>query len=44
MSQSATDFFTSMPKSRQHILSLVILFIVPFVLFFDITLGGKELE
>ena len=44
MSQSTTDFFTSMPKSRQHILSLVILFIVPFVLFFDITLGGKELE
>lgn len=39
-----TDFFYSLPKSRQHIFSLAILFIVPFILFFDITLGGMELE
>lgn len=41
---SSTDFFYKLPKSRQHIVALAIIFVIPFVLFFDITLGGKELQ
>jgi len=39
-----SDFFYKLPSSRQHLISLAILFIVPFVLFFETTLGGKEIE
>lgn len=38
------DFFYRLPTSRQHIFSLLILFIVPLVMFFQTTLGGKEIE
>lgn len=41
---SSTDFFYTLPKSRQHIIALVILFVIPLILFFDTTLGGKELQ
>ncbi|MBO6523483.1 MAG: YfhO family protein [Balneolaceae bacterium] len=43
-STSTSDFFYKLPKSRQHIISLAILFIIPLILFFDTTLGGKELQ
>ena len=39
-----TDFFYRLPKSRQHSIALAILFFIPLILFFDITVGGKELE
>ncbi len=38
------DFFYRLPRSRQHIISLLVLFIVPLVMFFQTTLGGKEIE
>lgn len=38
------DFFYNLSVSRQHIISLVILFIIPLVLFFDATLGGKQIQ
>lgn len=38
------DFFYRLPRSRQHIISLFVLFIVPLVMFFQTTLGGKEIE
>lgn len=38
------DFFYNLSVSRQHIISLVILFIVPLILFFDATLGGKQIQ
>ncbi len=38
------DFFYRLPRSRQHIISLLILFVVPLVLFFNTTLGGKEID
>lgn len=41
---SSTDFFYQLPTSRQHIVALAILFIIPLILFFDTTLGGKELQ
>lgn len=40
----STDFFYKLPSSRQHIITLAILFIIPLILFFDTTLGGKELQ
>lgn len=43
-SSSTTDFFYKLPKSRQHIIALAILFVIPLILFFDTTLGGKELQ
>ncbi len=46
MSQTndSPDFFYKLPRSRQHIISLAVLFIIPFILFFETTLGGKELQ
>ncbi|MFV1883429.1 MAG: YfhO family protein [Balneola sp.] len=41
---STPDFFYKLPKSRQHIIALAILFVIPLILFFDTTLGGKELQ
>ena len=41
---STSDFFYRLPKSRQHIIALAILFVIPFILFFETTLGGKELQ
>ncbi len=38
------DFFQNLPASRQHIIALAILFVIPLILFFDTTLGGKELQ
>lgn len=38
------DFFENLPASRQHIIALAILFVIPLILFFDTTLGGKELQ
>jgi hypothetical protein len=38
------DFFYRLPRSRQHIISLFILFAVPLILFFNTTLGGKEID
>lgn len=43
-SSSSSDFFYRLPKSRQHVIALAILFIIPLILFFDTTLGGKELQ
>lgn len=39
-----SDFFHKLSKPIQHSIALAILFIVPLILFFDITLGGKELQ
>ncbi|HBQ61484.1 MAG TPA: hypothetical protein DD671_18220, partial [Balneolaceae bacterium] len=41
---SSQDFFSKLPDSRQHIVALLILFIIPFVLFTAITIGGQELQ
>jgi hypothetical protein len=38
------DFFTKLPESRQHIIALLILFLVPFFLFTATTIGGKEFQ
>ncbi|MCR9133740.1 MAG: YfhO family protein [bacterium] len=39
-----SDFFYRLPLKWQHIVSIAILFIVPLVLFFQTTLGGKEIQ
>ena len=39
-----TDFFSNLPKSRQHIILLAILFVVPLILFLETTIGGKQLQ
>ena len=39
-----SDFFYRLPRSRQHIVSLTFLFLLPLVLFFESTIGGKELQ
>lgn len=39
-----SDFYTRLPQTRQHIISLLILFVVPLILFFNTTIGGKEIE
>ncbi|GAB5410857.1 MAG: YfhO family protein [Balneolaceae bacterium] len=41
---NSSDFFSQLPSSRQHIIALAILFVIPLILFFDTTLGGKELQ
>ncbi len=41
---SSSDFFYKLPESRQHLIALLILFVIPLVFFFDTTLGGKELQ
>lgn len=38
------DFFSKLPESRQHIVALLILFLIPFFLFTATTIGGKELQ
>lgn len=38
------DFFSKLPESRQHIIALLILFLIPFVLFTATTIGGKEFQ
>lgn len=38
------DFFTKLPESRQHIVALLILFLVPFFLFTATTIGGQEFQ
>ncbi len=43
-STSTSDFFYKLPKSRQHIISLAVLFFVPFILFTATTIGGKEFQ
>ena len=37
-----TDFFYQFPRSIQHGIALAILFVIPLILFFDSTLGGKD--
>ncbi len=39
-----SDFFYRLPNKWQHIISVAILFVIPFVLFFQTTLGGKEIQ
>ncbi len=41
---TTTDFFYKLPSTRQHLFALAILFVIPLILFFDTTLGGKELQ
>lgn len=43
-SASNQDFFSKLPESRQHIVALLILFLVPFFLFTATTIGGKEFQ
>ncbi len=38
------DFFTSLSETKQHIIALFILFIIPFFLFTATTIGGKEFQ
>lgn len=38
------DFFSKLPDSRQHIVALLILFLIPFFLFTATTIGGKEFQ
>lgn len=39
-----TGFFFNLPAARQHIIALLILFLMPFFLFTATTIGGKELK
>lgn len=41
---STQDFFTKLPDSRQHIVALLILFLIPFFLYTATTIGGKEFQ
>ncbi|MDX1636833.1 MAG: YfhO family protein [Balneolaceae bacterium] len=36
------DFITSLPERKQHLLALLIILVLPFVLFDDATIGGKQ--
>lgn len=38
------DFFSTLPEARQHIIALLILFLIPFFLFTATTIGGKEFQ
>ncbi|MFP8490145.1 YfhO family protein [Gracilimonas sp. Q87] len=38
------DFFTSLSDTKQHLIALFILFIIPFFLFTATTIGGKEFQ
>ncbi len=38
------DFFYNLSIKRQHIVALAILFVIPLILFFGTTLGGKDLQ
>lgn len=38
------DFFSRLPDTRKHLIALLLLFLVPFVLFTAITIGGMELQ
>lgn len=39
-----SDFFFQLPKKKQHIIAFSILFLIPFILFFQTTLGGKTIS
>lgn len=39
-----SGFFFSLPAARQHVIALLILFLIPFFLFTATTIGGKELK
>lgn len=43
-STQSQDFFTKLPETRQHIIALLILFLIPFFLFTATTIGGKEFQ
>ncbi|MDR9418110.1 YfhO family protein [Gracilimonas sp.] len=43
-SAPSQDFFSKLPESRQHIVALLILFLIPFFLFTATTIGGKEFQ
>lgn len=43
-SSTSQDFFTKLPESRQHIVALLILFLIPFFLFTASTIGGKDFQ
>ncbi|MBD3616864.1 MAG: YfhO family protein [Gracilimonas sp.] len=43
-SASNQDFFSSLSETRQHIIALLILFLIPFFLFTATTIGGKEFQ
>lgn len=38
------DFFTRLSETKQHLIALFILFIIPFFLFTATTIGGKEFQ
>lgn len=38
------DFFQRLSNTKQHLVALLMLFIIPFVLFTATTIGGKELQ
>lgn len=39
-----SGFFFNLPAARQHVIALLILFLIPFFLFTATTIGGKELK
>ncbi|SMO83119.1 hypothetical protein [Gracilimonas mengyeensis] len=41
---SSTDFFSKLSETKQHIIALLILFLIPFFLFTATTIGGKEFQ
>ncbi|MFN1836176.1 YfhO family protein [Balneola sp. MJW-20] len=41
---NGTSYFFGLPESRQHIIALLILFLIPFILFTATTIGGKEFQ
>jgi hypothetical protein len=44
MTSHNPDFFQRLSNTKQHLIALLILFIIPFVLFTATTIGGKELQ
>ncbi|MEX0843988.1 MAG: hypothetical protein WD022_01860 [Balneolaceae bacterium] len=38
------DFFSKLSETKQHIIALLILFLIPFFLFTATTIGGKEFQ
>jgi hypothetical protein len=41
---SPLGFFYKLSETKQHLIALTILFLVPFFMFTEITIGGKELQ
>ncbi len=39
-----SDFFNRLSNTKQHVIALLILFVIPLVLFTATTIGGKELQ